>query len=297
MNDEELVDWYIYNEWREKDLFFTELYKRYYNIVYWKCFLMLNHEHDAEDATLVIMSKVFENIGRFNKESKFSTWLHSITNNHCIDSIRRKKNKVTYFHNAPIVAKDAAIIETKTGIEDLWMHLNAHIADNDHKEDPEYDKKLQFFFRNLEIKPWFSQIMRLKLYELKYEDIAEILKIALPEIKIDNKDIAKILKTRSLTRMEHKDIAKILEKSESAIKMHAKRGKLALEQRFLIESKKNGDEERRGNHPSSFDEFISYMEEEYPEIKQKAEAILEQKKSKLVYIIKNKKKKSLGVTI
>lgn len=77
--------------------YFDELYKRYSNKVYFKCYSLLGDYSQAEDATQEIFLKVVLSLAGFNKKSKFSTWLYSITYNFCIDELRRlKKNKMVF---------------------------------------------------------------------------------------------------------------------------------------------------------------------------------------------------------
>lgn len=79
--------------------FFRILYKRYASKVYDKCLSLLKDEHLASDATQEIFLKIFLNLGKFQAQSKFSTWIYSITYNYCIDLIRRQKKVKDYFED------------------------------------------------------------------------------------------------------------------------------------------------------------------------------------------------------
>ncbi|MBB4079607.1 RNA polymerase sigma-70 factor (ECF subfamily) [Lewinella aquimaris] len=70
---------------------FQILYDRYSTKVYSKAVTMLRKQSEAEDATQEIFTKIFLNLGKFQGQSKFSTWVYSITYNLCIDKIRREK--------------------------------------------------------------------------------------------------------------------------------------------------------------------------------------------------------------
>jgi RNA polymerase sigma-70 factor (ECF subfamily) len=70
---------------------FQLLYDRYAGRIYSKAITMLHKESEAEDATQEIFTRVFLNLGKFEGQSKFSTWVYSITYNHCIDKIRKGK--------------------------------------------------------------------------------------------------------------------------------------------------------------------------------------------------------------
>lgn len=86
-NDEELVKSY------QKTLhskYFDILYLRHSDKVYGKCLSMLNNTTLSKDALQDIFIKVLLNISKFNFKSKFSTWIYSITYNHCIDVIRKE---------------------------------------------------------------------------------------------------------------------------------------------------------------------------------------------------------------
>jgi RNA polymerase sigma-70 factor (ECF subfamily) len=55
---------------------------------------MLKDDEAAEDATQEIFVKILLNLSKFSGNSKFSTWLYSITYNFCIDTIRKKQKDI-----------------------------------------------------------------------------------------------------------------------------------------------------------------------------------------------------------
>lgn len=90
--DDELIDMFLASQSPEH---FDELYKRYSDKVYSKCLSLLKNEAAAQDAAQDIFLKIFLNLAKFNKKSRFSTWVYSITYNYCIDYLRRKKKEKT----------------------------------------------------------------------------------------------------------------------------------------------------------------------------------------------------------
>jgi len=68
--------------------YFGELYDRYSNKVFRKCYAMVQNEADAEDLTQAILTKTMLNISKFKGNSSFSTWLFRITYNACLDHFR-----------------------------------------------------------------------------------------------------------------------------------------------------------------------------------------------------------------
>lgn len=90
--DDELIDLFLATQSPEH---FGELYGRYSDKVYSKCLSLLKNEAAAQDAAQDVFLKIFLNLSKFNKKSRFSTWVYSITYNYCIDYLRRKKKEKT----------------------------------------------------------------------------------------------------------------------------------------------------------------------------------------------------------
>jgi len=88
LTDDEII-FKIRNE--NASRYFEILYDRYYGKVLDKCFSFVKKRTLAEELTEDIFSKVFEKLPSFKQLSTFSSWLYSITYNHCIDYLREKK--------------------------------------------------------------------------------------------------------------------------------------------------------------------------------------------------------------
>ena len=99
--DEELVALYVSSQRNE---YFEEIYERYVNKVYRKCYSFVYNQEKAEDLTHDIFLKLIVKIGSFKETSKFSTWLYSITYNYCMDQIRtgKKRTEVGLHENVEI---------------------------------------------------------------------------------------------------------------------------------------------------------------------------------------------------
>lgn len=70
---------------------FSILYKRYYKKVYDKCYSFVKNKVIARELTNEIFSKTYEQLANFRQKSSFSSWLFTITYNHCIDYLRKQK--------------------------------------------------------------------------------------------------------------------------------------------------------------------------------------------------------------
>jgi RNA polymerase sigma factor (sigma-70 family) len=90
LRDEELVTLYVDTQ---QNHFFEELYERYSDKIYRKCYSFTYNQEKAEDYTHDIFLKLIVKIGTFKETAKFSTWLYSITYNFCMDQIRVSKKQ------------------------------------------------------------------------------------------------------------------------------------------------------------------------------------------------------------
>jgi RNA polymerase sigma-70 factor (ECF subfamily) len=71
---------------------FHDLIRPHERSVYAMALSLLHNEADAEDVAQEAFLKAFRNLGKFRGESKFSTWLISITLNEARGRLRSKKN-------------------------------------------------------------------------------------------------------------------------------------------------------------------------------------------------------------
>ena len=88
LNDVEIINTIKKNNAPE---YFEVLYNRYYRKVLNKCHSLVKKRSLAEELAEDVFSKVFEKLSTFKQLSSFSSWLYSITYNHCIDYLREEK--------------------------------------------------------------------------------------------------------------------------------------------------------------------------------------------------------------
>jgi RNA polymerase sigma-70 factor (ECF subfamily) len=72
---------------------FEELVRVYQGDVWRLCFQLVREEALADDATQEAFVKVFRFLPRFRGDSKFTTWLFSITRNCAMDELRRAQRR------------------------------------------------------------------------------------------------------------------------------------------------------------------------------------------------------------
>ena len=75
----------------DKEQSLGDLYSRYFPKVYNTCFSFVKNHDDAFDFAQDVMLKAFGNMEAFEGNSSFSTWLFSITRNHCLSMMSKKR--------------------------------------------------------------------------------------------------------------------------------------------------------------------------------------------------------------
>jgi RNA polymerase sigma-70 factor, ECF subfamily len=70
---------------------FGELVRAHQNAVYNLAYRMLGERTEAEDAAQETFLRAYSNLDRYDMDRPFRTWLLSITSNHCIDRLRKRR--------------------------------------------------------------------------------------------------------------------------------------------------------------------------------------------------------------
>ena len=71
---------------------FRYIVSEYQQLVYTLAFKILCNEADAEDITQETFIKAWQNINRYKRQYKFSTWIYRIACNACYDKLRSKRS-------------------------------------------------------------------------------------------------------------------------------------------------------------------------------------------------------------
>ncbi len=126
-------DLQLYNMALEGDIAaFEELFSSNYTHIYNLCYRMMRSSEDAEDMLQESMLKAWRKLKSFNKASSFSTWLHRIAVNTCLDAIRKRKDNKKSLEEMGEYGKE--LTDASAGnfderavqrqvIEDALMHL------------------------------------------------------------------------------------------------------------------------------------------------------------------------------
>lgn len=96
-SDQELITAYHSGD----ELAINDLIQRHLRPVYNFVYRLVGGTNETEDITQEVFLKMWQNLGKYNIEQNFKTWLFTIAHNAAIDWLRRKKNiNFSQFENA-----------------------------------------------------------------------------------------------------------------------------------------------------------------------------------------------------
>ncbi|MCY3578898.1 MAG: sigma-70 family RNA polymerase sigma factor [bacterium] len=93
---------------------FDALLRRHYNQVYAICRRLAGNEADALDATQEALITLVRRIDRFDGRSKFTTWMHRVVTNACLDELRRRGRRPvpSAVEEQPLAAVERPVAES-----------------------------------------------------------------------------------------------------------------------------------------------------------------------------------------
>ncbi|MCC5612974.1 RNA polymerase sigma factor [Nostoc sp. CHAB 5834] len=87
-SDQELVSLYLETGGGH---YFAQLYTRHRQRVYQKCLFYTGSSDDSEDFVQDIFVRLIRKLTSYKGDAKFTTWLHTVTVNYCIDQLRKQQ--------------------------------------------------------------------------------------------------------------------------------------------------------------------------------------------------------------
>lgn len=82
---------------------FSRLVEAYQRPVYNLTYRMLGTAEEAEDAAQETFLRAYARLGQYDDGHKFSTWLFSIANHHCIDRLRKRRKTFVSIDDNPVL--------------------------------------------------------------------------------------------------------------------------------------------------------------------------------------------------
>jgi RNA polymerase sigma-70 factor (ECF subfamily) len=163
LEDQELVKQVLAGD----DDAFAGLVERYQRDVYNLAYRMLSNVGEAEDAAQEAFLRAYKNLARYDTGRSFKTWLLSITSNHCIDRLR--KRRMIWLPIDEPLPPHPALASSETGPEDSLI---------------ESERSVQVQALMDELAPDYRAAVVLRYwYDMSYAEIAETLNTTESAIK------------------------------------------------------------------------------------------------------------------
>ena len=145
---------------------FGNLVQAYERPIFNLTYRMLGNAEEAEDAAQETFLRAYSRLNQYDPAMKFSTWLFSIANHHCIDRLRKRRATLISIDDNPVLENLASALphpdNAAVGAEQA-RELHALVA----RLDPDYRTPLVLRY-------W---------EELSYEEIAGALNLTVAAVK------------------------------------------------------------------------------------------------------------------
>ncbi|MBN1131630.1 MAG: RNA polymerase sigma factor [Bacteroidales bacterium] len=143
---------------------FNKLVQKYQERLYWHIRkILINHE-DTDDVLQNTFIKIWRSLHDFREEAKLYTWLYRIATNEALTFLKMRKRK-------PYLPTD-----------DGWIQYGQNLESDVYFNGDEIQRKLQMAIQRLPEKQ--KVVFNLKYFEeMKYEEMAEILKTSVGALK------------------------------------------------------------------------------------------------------------------
>lgn len=149
---------------------FSQLVAAYEKPVYNQCLRMCGNPEDARDLSQEAFVKAWRGLRFYKSEAAFSTWLYRLTNNVCIDFLRKQKRRP---------------VESITTDDEQQSELELPDTAPLPEEQLLHKEQKQTVARAMEcLEGEFLQVLILRvIQDLSYEEIAEIMDIRVGTVK------------------------------------------------------------------------------------------------------------------
>ena len=152
---------------------YAELMKLYRDPLYFMIYEKISDQDVAKDLTIESLGKAFKKLHLYKPDFTFSTWLFTVSRNHCIDYLRKKK--------LPTFSID------KMMVNDDGRKSNFDLESKDPNPEQILMKKQRVkILRRIvdQLKPKYRDLVKLRYFkEYSYEEVAQELDLPLGTVK------------------------------------------------------------------------------------------------------------------
>ena len=143
---------------------FKMLMVKYQQRLYWQIRRMVISHEDADDVLQNVFIKVWNSLGKFQRQSQLFTWLYRVAANESLTFLNQRKRKGT------------------DSLENENLDLTASLTADPYFDGDEIQKKLQSAIASLPTKQ--KQVFQMRYYdELSYEEMSETLGTSVGALK------------------------------------------------------------------------------------------------------------------
>jgi RNA polymerase sigma factor (sigma-70 family) len=161
-SDKELLQ--LFHNSDNRNYAFNLLVKKYQERLYWHIRKIVIDHDDSDDALQNTFMRVWSALDKFREDSSLYTWLYRVATNEALNLLKKRKRK--YF----------------LPIADVEHQLSDSLESDEYFEGDEIQKKLQKALLKLPEKQRI--VFNMKYFDdIKYEDMAEILKTSVGALK------------------------------------------------------------------------------------------------------------------
>lgn len=151
---------------------FEQLMLLHQKAVYNICYRMAGNAEDALDLSQEVFLKLWRTLEQYQFDAAFSTWLYRMTQNACIDFLRRQKRQ----QHASLTVSDDEAAGKELSVPDPAPLPEDRVIFNEKQEDIRTAMNA--------LPPDFSEILELRVVRnLPYEQIAQIMGLPVGTVK------------------------------------------------------------------------------------------------------------------
>lgn len=152
---------------------YAELLKRYRDPLFFMFLKIAGRQEDAEDLTILSLTKAFQNLSHYKPDYPFGTWLFRIATNTGIDFLRKKKLQTSSLDH---------IRDHEDGEQVTPQYPSTDSTPEEEFILKERSERLRQIIQNL--KPRYRQLMEMRYYEqLSYEEISDRMELPVGTVK------------------------------------------------------------------------------------------------------------------
>ena len=162
MSDEEIIE--LFHSERGEDQAFRMLIKEYGERLYWHIRKIVISHEDSNDILQNVFVKIWKGIEEFRYEAKLFTWMYKVATNEAINFLNEKRRKP--YGNS----------------EEITVMMENRLESDPYFDGDDIQRELQKAVLRLSERQ--RLIFNMKYYDdMKYEDMAEILNVAVGTLK------------------------------------------------------------------------------------------------------------------